>query len=200
MILLDHVVQILAGSQPYAEREDSGGFELSDRPVRGGVAIQRDHPRSSMLLRCLGKEPLSRSHITPSAQEEVDGAPLFIDGPVEVTPLAAYLDISLVHAPRVTHRPGVRLPTLFKIRHVALHPPQDRRMSQQDAPLGHPLAQVTGTEFESEVPSHTQNDDLLVKVPPLEQILCRGRFRHPGRYGCAGLFKFAPEPLSRTGS
>jgi hypothetical protein len=29
-----------------------------------------------MLLRCLGKEPLSRSHITPSAQEEVDGAPL----------------------------------------------------------------------------------------------------------------------------
>jgi hypothetical protein len=27
------------------------GFELSERPVRGGVAIQRDHPRSSMLLR-----------------------------------------------------------------------------------------------------------------------------------------------------
>ena len=34
----------------------------------------------------------------------------------------------------------------------------------------------------SDVPSHTQNDDLLVKVPSLEQILCRGRFRHPGRY------------------
>jgi hypothetical protein len=30
--------------------------------------------------------------------------------------------------------------------------------------------------------SHTQNDDLLVKVPSLEQILCRGRFRHPGSY------------------
>jgi hypothetical protein len=46
----------------------------------------------------------------------------------------------------------------------------------------------TGTELESEVPSHTQNDDLLVKVPPLEQILCRGLFRHPGRYGCAPVF------------
>ena len=44
------------------------------------------------------------------------------------------------------------------------------------------LDQVTGTELESEIPSHAQNDDLLVKVPSLEQILCRGRFRHPGRY------------------
>jgi hypothetical protein len=61
-------------------------------------------------------------------------------------------------------------------------------MSQQDAALGHHLDQVTGTELESEVPSHTQNDDLLVKVPPLEQILCRGRFRNPGRYGCARIF------------
>jgi hypothetical protein len=55
-------------------------------------------------------------------------------------------------------------------------------MSQQDAALGHHLDQVTGTELESEVSSHTQNDDLLVEVPPLEQILCRGRFCHAGRY------------------
>ena len=55
-------------------------------------------------------------------------------------------------------------------------------MSQQDAALGHHLDQVTGTELESEVPSHTQNDDLLVEVPPLEQILCGGRFCHAGRY------------------
>jgi hypothetical protein len=55
-------------------------------------------------------------------------------------------------------------------------------MSQQDAALGHHLDQVTGTELESEVPSHTQNDDLLVEVPSLEQILRRGRFFHAGRY------------------
>ena len=55
-------------------------------------------------------------------------------------------------------------------------------MSQQDAALRHHLDQVTGTELENEVPSHTQNDDLLVEVPALEQILCRGRFFHAGRY------------------
>jgi hypothetical protein len=61
-------------------------------------------------------------------------------------------------------------------------------MGQSDTTFRHHLDQVTGTELESEVPSHTQNDDLLVKVPPLEQILCRGRFRHLGRYGCAPVF------------
>src|ERR1700719_3132001 len=132
-----------------------------------------------MLLRCPGKETLSRSHITPSAQKEVDRAARFIDGSVQVAPLAFHLDISVVHAPRVTHRPGVRLPTLFKIRHVALHPPQDRRMSQQDAPLGHQLDQVTGAELEGEIPSYAEHDDLPVKVtarspfifPPLASFL-----------------------------
>src|SRR6202048_4538446 len=135
-----------------------------------------------MLFSRPGKEPLGGCNVTPFAQEKVDGSTLLIDGTIEVDPLAFDLEVSLIHAPRVTHRSGVRLPTLFKIRHVALHPPQDHRMSQQDAALGHHLDQVTGTELESEIPSHTQNDDLLVKVPSLEQILCRGRFRHPGRY------------------
>jgi hypothetical protein len=44
------------------------------------------------------------------------------------------------------------------------------------------LDEVTEAQFKCDVPSHTQNDDLLVKVPSLEQILCRGRFRHPGSY------------------
>src|ERR1700751_5310531 len=131
-----------------------------------------------MLLRCPGKETLSRSHITPSAQKDVDCAAHFIDGSVQVDPVAFHLDISLVHAPRVTHRPGVRLPTLFKIRHVALHPQQDRRMSQQDAPLGHHLDQVTGAELEGEIPSYAEHDDLPVKVPALKELLCRGGFRH----------------------
>src|SRR5277367_4494569 len=62
---------------------------LSDRSVRGGVAIQRDNPRSSMLLRCPGKEPLSGCNVTPFAQEKVDGSTLLIDGAIQVDPLAS---------------------------------------------------------------------------------------------------------------
>jgi len=82
-----------------------------------------------MLFSRPGKEPLGGCNVTLLAQEKVDGAARFIHGAIEVDPLTPNLDISLVHAPRVAHRPGVRLPTLFKIRHLALHPPQDRRMS-----------------------------------------------------------------------
>ena len=114
--------------------------------------------------------------------------PLFIDCAIEVGPLAFDLEVRLIHARRVTHRSGVRLPTFFKIRHVALRPPQDRRMSQQDAALGHHLDEVTGTELKRQVPPHGQRDYLLVKMPPFEEILCRGRFRHPGRYGSASVF------------
>ena len=60
-----------------------------------------------MLFRCPVKEPLSRRHITPSAQEEVDGAARFIHGAIEVNPLASDFEVSLIHAPRVADRPCV---------------------------------------------------------------------------------------------
>jgi hypothetical protein len=124
-----------------------------------------------MLLRRPGKEPLSGGHITPFTQKKVDGSTLLIDGAIEVDPSAFNFDVGFTYTPGVADWPCVRLSTLFKIRHIALHPPQDRRMSQQDAALGHHLDQVTGTELESEVPSHTQDDDFLIKMPPLEEIV-----------------------------
>jgi hypothetical protein len=37
-------------------------------------------------------------------------------------------------------------------------------------------------ELEDQVPPDAEHDDLMVKVPPHEKILCRRRFDHPGRY------------------
>src|SRR6516225_7323338 len=74
------------------------------------------------------------------------------------------------------------IPALFKLRDILLHPPKNSRMAQSDASLRHHLDEVTEAQFKCDIPSHTQNDDLLVKMPSLEQILCRGRFRHPGSY------------------
>ena len=52
-----------------------------------------------MLFRRPGKEPLSGGHITPFAQEKVDGAARFIHGAIEVDPLAFDLEVSLINAP-----------------------------------------------------------------------------------------------------
>src|SRR5208282_1223380 len=69
--------------------------------MRGGVPIQGDHPRGSMLFRRPGKEPLSGDHITPFAQEKIDGVALFVDGAIKVHPLTKDLDISLIYPPIV---------------------------------------------------------------------------------------------------
>jgi hypothetical protein len=52
--------------------------------MRGGVAIQGDHPRRSMVFSRPGKEPLGGCNVTPFAQEKVDGAARFIHGAIEV--------------------------------------------------------------------------------------------------------------------
>jgi hypothetical protein len=38
--------------------------------MRGGVTVQRNHPRSSMLFRRIGEETLRGGYITPFAQEK----------------------------------------------------------------------------------------------------------------------------------
>src|SRR6202008_4203903 len=146
------------------------------------VAIQGDHPGDSMLFSRPGKEPLGGCNVTPFAQEKVDGSTLLIDGAVQVDPLTPNPDISLVHPPGVAHRPCVMIPALFKLRDILLHPPQDRRMSQWDAALGHHLDQVTGAQLKRQVPPHAQHDDFVVKMTALEKFPCRGRFLHTGRY------------------
>src|SRR5271166_5410731 len=135
-----------------------------------------------MLFSRTGKEPLGGCNVTPFAQEKVDGSALLIDGAIEVDPLAFDLEVSLIHAPRVADWPCVPAPALFKLGDILLHPPKNSRMGQSDATFRHHLDEVTEAQFKCDVPSHTQNDDLLVKVPSLEQILCRGRVRHPGSY------------------
>ena len=87
--------------------------------------------------------------------------------------MALYLiDVGLIYAPGITHRQGVLVPALFKVRHIPLHPSQDGRMNQGNAALGHHLDEVTGAEFERQVPPDAQDDDFLVEMPTLEEILC----------------------------
>src|SRR6266404_9080934 len=89
--------------------------------MRGGVAVQGDHPWDAMQPRRSGKKPLGGRDVPSSAQEKIDGAARFIHGAIEVDPLAFDLKVSLIHAPRVADRPRVPAPALLKFRHVTLH-------------------------------------------------------------------------------
>ena len=78
--------------------------------MRGGVAVQRDHPRGSMLFRRIGEEPLGGDYIAPFAQEKINSSALFIDRAIQVNPLALHLNVGLIHAPGVAHSPRVLAP------------------------------------------------------------------------------------------
>jgi hypothetical protein len=67
-------------------------------------------------------------------------------------------------------------------------------MSQQDATLAIISDKVTGTALESEIPSHTQNDDLFVKAPSLEQSAEVGSVIPAVIAGYRAFQQFAPEP------
>jgi hypothetical protein len=71
---------------------------------------------------------------------------------------------------------------------VLLHPTKNGGVGQGNAPFGHHPDQVTGAQLEGQVPPHAEHDDLPVKVPPLEKILRRRPFDHPGRYGGVSAF------------
>ena len=85
-------------------------------------------------------------------KEKINGFILLIHRAIEVNPLALYLNVGLIYAPGITHRQCVLVPALFKVGILLLHPSQDGRMNEGNAALGHPSSQVTGAEFERQVP------------------------------------------------
>jgi hypothetical protein len=91
--------------------------------MRGGVAVQGDHPWDTMLSRRSGKESLGGRDVPPSAQEKIHGVAGVIHGAIQVDPLAFDFDVGFIHAPRVADRPRVPAPALLKFWHVTLHPP-----------------------------------------------------------------------------
>ena len=93
--------------------------------------------------------------------------PCFIDGAIQVDPLAFDFDVGFIHTPGVADWPCVMIPALFKLRDILLQPPQNGRMGQGDATLGHHSDEIAGAELKRQIPSDAQDDDFLVKSAAL---------------------------------
>src|SRR5262249_26637145 len=139
MILLHHIVKVFATTNLHARTHAPGGFQFPNRPVRGGVPVQCDHSRWSVVPNRLAEEPLGGSHIALLAEQEVDGLPEFVDCAIQIHPAALDLDVCLVTSPGAIDRPRIPTPTLFKFRNIALNPAQNRRMYHDDATFRHHL-------------------------------------------------------------
>jgi len=72
-------------------------------------------------------------------------------------------------------------------------PSQNGRMRQFNATLPHHFDQIACTQFVTEVPPDTVDDNLLVEMPLFEEVRVRRHFT-PLWQRCPGASGFAPEP------
>src|SRR5262249_58822245 len=100
--------------------------------------------------------------------------------------------IGLVTSPGTIHISSVAAPALFEFRNVALHPSQNRCMSQDHAAFGHHPDQVSGTQLETQIPPDTEHNNFLIEMSSFEENEAR-RLGHltiiPSSFS-----SFAPEP------
>src|SRR5208337_3194892 len=103
VVLLEDVVQIWHRSMPAILGESAFGFELRDGGRIRGVPVGVDHSRRRMVCSAerFGKKALGCGRVLFGAEKEVEGGAAGIHRPVEITPLAFYPDVGLVHTPAV---------------------------------------------------------------------------------------------------
>jgi hypothetical protein len=100
-------------------------------------------------------EPLG-SQVPPFAEPELDHIPVAVDGTVQVHPLAAYLDISLIDLPFSRDRPLAPIELLQQERLIVNGPAMDCSAINGDTSFGHRLLKIAEAEAVSEVPPHLQ--------------------------------------------
>ena len=106
MILLDPVVKVFAASDanrcqnaPRPIPQPVLGITGNDRFPIGLATVDDDAIWAAVAGQSLAHEALCRRKVTVFAEEEFDGVANTFDGPVEVHPLPANLDVGLVHVP-----------------------------------------------------------------------------------------------------
>ncbi len=166
MILLDQIVEVLA--TPDFDEIPLGVFptEQSESRVALLVAIERDLTRPPRQARGqrFAEERLRSGNAAIRTEQEVHRLAVLVDSPVEIIPLALNVDIRFVHTPGGIHRPCEAVPSLLEFRHVTDHPPMNRRVRHDDAPLRLHRHQIPVAQPVSDVPAHALFDDLGIEA------------------------------------
>src|ERR1700734_1602598 len=134
--------------------------------MRRLIAVERDLVwQLALALERPSEERLGGGDVPLGAKQEIDGVSLFVDSAVKIRPAASDFDVGLIDAPGPPSWASKAVLALLELRHIALDPAHDRRMRQGEPAFG----QISKAELVSQIPAHAERDDLLVKVPTLEE-------------------------------
>src|SRR5271157_1062900 len=81
------------------------------------------------------------------------------------------LHVGLVDTPGWPGWSGKPVPAALEFRSIMVDPAHNGGVRQRQATLRHHFHQVAVAQFEAQIPSHAQDDDLPVKVAALEQLI-----------------------------
>src|ERR1035441_9341630 len=147
--------------------------------MRSRIAVEGDRMwRLPLMPDCLHEEGLGCGYIACPAEPEVDCLSALVYGAIEVGPLPAHLDISLIDSPGATSGAAEAIPAFDELRCVPLHPTQYGGVSKVQPTLRHHLHQIAEAELVAQVPSHAQDDYFAVEIPPSKQFLNAVQFVH----------------------
>src|SRR3954454_8155897 len=138
VILLDPVVEPAPPPVPGEAPQLALLLHLAQRTGIALEAIGDDLARVAGVLAAEGtlEEALCCLLVPRGAEQEVDRLAGAVDGPVQVTPLPADPDVSLVDVPRPTARAQVAAHPFLQLRGEALNPAVHGRVIHRDAPVG----------------------------------------------------------------
>src|ERR1017187_9319301 len=99
--------------------------------MRSRIAVEGNRMwRLPPMHDCLFEEGLGRGSVACPAEPEVERLSTLVYRSIEVGPVAAHLDISLIGSPGATSGPAKTIPAFDELRCIPLHPTQDGGISK----------------------------------------------------------------------
>ena len=180
VVLLDDVVQVLTGAHAHIPPLHVLSPQLPQCGAARHVTIQRDGTRKAVSIRGerFAEERLRRCDSAVATQQKVNRLPVLVDGSIQVVPLSPNADVRLVGAPRPADASPEPVPALLELRYETQRPSKDGRVRQIHTAFGHHLDQIPVGEAVTDVPAHTEDDDLGIKPSLPVDPVPLNRLRH----------------------
>ncbi len=199
VILLNQIVDVFG--RPDLALIFLGMFaeSLFGGPMRGLIAVERDLTRQSrMAPESPPEEGLGRDDVPLGAQQEVDGLSLFVDRAVEIGPASFDFDVGFVDTSGAPREAGEAVPALFEFGDIAMDPTHDRRVRQREPAFSHHLDKIAKAEVVSQIPAHTEDDDLPVEMAAFEKLVRAQHASQLHRELCSREICPASDPCTTT--
>lgn len=100
--------------------------------------------------------------------QKVHGLAVFVNGTIQIAPLALHLDIRLVHAPTDTHGTLAAVKRFFELGAIFDDSPIHSRVVQRNPTFLHKFFNVARAQWVHYVPADTRGNDLSRERSTLE--------------------------------